>query len=57
MAKKNLLSRTIRIDLLPNIPSKPVEGGSKRVIIADDEQAPTSVDRAGAEALDSSTAR
>ena len=55
MVKKNLLSRTIRIDLLPNIPSAPVAGGSKRVIISDTEETSTSINKAVAEVLDSST--
>lgn len=55
MAEKDLLSRTMRIDLLPNIPSKPVEGGARRVIIGDAEDVPASMDKAVAEAIDSST--
>ncbi len=55
MPEKDLLSRTMRIDLLPNIPSKPVNGGAKRIIIGDADEAPTPADKSIADALDGST--
>lgn len=55
MPEKDLLSRTMRIDLIPNIPSKPVEGVSKRVIIGNVDDLPVPTDKNVAEALDSST--
>ncbi|MCK5529441.1 MAG: PAS domain-containing protein [Kiritimatiellae bacterium] len=54
MADKDLLSRTMRIDLIPNVPSAPVGGDHKPVVIYDPDESLLPADGVAAEAIDGS---
>lgn len=54
MADKDLLSRTMRIDLIPNVPSAPVGGDRKPVVISDPDESMLPADAVAAEAVDGS---
>ena len=53
MADKNSFSRTMRIDLIPGVPTEPREGGIKRVVVA--RQPADAASTRAAEAIDGSS--